>query len=101
MGNIFGKPGYPVFDESTKTKLNKLFEEVITKVSIDYASEEIQDIQTAVQSLLQRIVDRVNERGMFKICRIQPCGSMAERTALWKYDACAEDVYIERLPCGS
>ena len=35
--------------------------------------------------MLKRIKDRVNERGVFEISRIEPCGSMAEKTAAWKY----------------
>ena len=66
-------------------RLNELLEDVNTKASIDYNNPEIQDIKQAVCRMLKRIKDRVNERGVFEISRIEPCGSMAEKTAAWKY----------------
>ena len=86
---------YPELDETKKTKLNTLFEEIVTKVSIDYNNQEIQDIQTAVHTMLRRVVTRVNERGIFTISCIQPCGSMAEKTAIWKYKTGAGEIYTE------
>ena len=72
-------------DETKKIKLNALFEEIVTKASVDYNKQEIQDIQTAVHKMLHRIVTRVNGRCVFNISRIEPCGSMAEQTSVWKY----------------
>ena len=78
---------YPILDERTTNKLNEIFEEVHSKVSIDYSiNQEILDIQAAVRMMLERVVARVNGRGRFNISRIQPCGSMAEGMAVWKYD---------------
>ena len=64
--------------------LNEMLEQVNTRSSIDNCNEERKDIKTAVHTMLERIVTRVNERGMFKISRIVPCGSMVERTAVLK-----------------
>ena len=65
--------------------LNEMLEQVNTRSSIDYCNEEIKDIKTAVHTMLERIVTRVNERGMFKISRIVPCGSMVEQSAVLKF----------------
>ena len=86
---------YGELDETKKTKLNELLEEVVSKVSIDYSNQEIQDIQTAVRTTLQNVVTRINERGIFTISRIQPYGSMTEQTAVWKHDKWAGEIYIE------
>ena len=72
-----------------------MLEDVISKVSIDYSNQEIQDIQTAVHTMLEKIVTRVNERGWFKISCIQPVGSMVEQTAVWKYGGWTRDRYTE------
>ena len=110
MGSSFGKPPHPKLDKIKKSKgtdqssrqefdktvipnLNKLFEDVVTKVSIDNNNQEIQDIQSAVRIMLGRVVTRVNKRGRFQISRIQPCGSMAEQTAVWKYDRLTGAIY--------
>ena len=76
---------YPKLDDTRTNMLNKLLDEIVTKASIDYGNQEIRDIQTAVHTVLERVVTRVNERGIIKISRIEPCGSMRERTAVWKY----------------
>ena len=65
--------------------LNEMLEQVNTRSSIDNCNEERKDIKTAVHTMLERIVTRVNERGMFKISRIVPCGSMVERTTVLKF----------------
>ena len=67
-----------------KGRLNTFFEEILKTSSVDYGDKEIEDIQTAVLELLERIVGKINERGLFNISRIEPCGSMAEKTTLWK-----------------
>ena len=86
MGNCLRKPSHRLKNQVlNESKLNELLEEVYTNASIDYLNQEILDIKAAVYIMLERIVTRVNEREMFKISRIQPCGSMAEQTAVWKY----------------
>ena len=89
------KMDYPRLDETKKTELNDIFEEMHTKVSINYSQREVQEIQTAVQTMLDRVVARVNERGIFKISRIEPCGSMVEKTAVWKYRKTTRDRFTE------
>ena len=86
---------YPELDETKRTKLDTIFEEVLTKESIDYNDKEIRDIQSAVNTMLNRIVIRVNKRGLFKISMIQLCGSMAEQTSSWKYDKYTNERYTE------
>ena len=44
--------------------------------------------------MLERIRTRVNSRYIFNIARIQPTGSMAERTSLWKYGL-RRNLYLE------
>ena len=90
MGNIYGKP-------STRQikKLDELFQDLLRKASIDYSSSEICDIQAAVTTLLERVVAKVNERGIFKIRRIHQCGSMAEKTSLWKCDHEKGEIFTE------
>ena len=86
MGNCFRKPSYPKLNYSRKAKLNEILEELFTKVAIVYSNPEILHLKTAVRTMVERIVTRVNERGRFKIARIVPCGSMAEQTAVLKFD---------------
>ena len=84
MANCFRKPSNPKLNYSKKA--NEILEELLTKVATDYSNPEILHIQTAVRTMLERVVTRVNERGRFKISRIVPCGSMAEQTAVLKFD---------------
>ena len=95
MGNSFRKPSDPKPNYSEQAKLNEfILEEVHTRASIDYGNQEIRDIQTALHKVLDRVVTRVNERGRFKISRIVPCGSMAEQTAVLKFDY-KKEMYTE------
>ena len=57
---------------------------MVTNASIDFKNEEVQDIASAVEELLQRYIKKISDRGTVKITRTQTCGSMAERTAMWK-----------------
>ena len=69
-----------------RSLLNNFFEEILKTSSVDYSCSEIEDIQSAVLEMLERIVVKINERGLFNISMIVPCGSMAEKAALWKTD---------------
>lgn len=89
------RPSYPELDHTTKTKLNEFLAKAHTKVSIDYSKQEILDIQTAVHTMLERVVTRANQREMFQISRIEPCGSMSEQTAVWKYSEWTGERYTE------
>ena len=75
---------YSALKPYQKKKLNKLVEKIIDRATVDYNNPEFQDLQSAVHELLTRIVPKINERGIFNISRIQPCGSMVEKTAVWK-----------------
>ena len=74
-----------IFSLYPKIQLNYMFEEIHKKVSIDYTQDEIKYIKTAVITMLGRVADRVNGRGLFKVSLIQPCDSMRENTAVSKY----------------
>ena len=69
-----------------KQRLMDAYNRLIEEVSVDVTNQEIKDIQTATNAMLQRVVDRVNARGVFSVARIIPTGSMMDKTALWKYD---------------
>ena len=69
-----------------RSLMNSFFEDILKTSSVDYSCNEIEDIQTAVLEMMERIAVKINERGLFNISRIEPCGSMAEKTALWKTD---------------
>ena len=65
---------------ATKT----FYEDIVNNISLDFNNKEIKDIVSAVRELVQRYVEHIDERGIFKITRILPCGSMEEKSSLWK-----------------
>ena len=67
-----------------KIRFDGLFKFISSKASVDYNNREMQDIQAAVCAMLSRISTRINERGIFNISGIQPCGSQAEKSSVWK-----------------
>ena len=67
-----------------RSLMNSFFEDILKTSSVDYSCNEIEDIQTAVLEMMERIAVKINERGLFNISKIEPCGSMAEKAALWK-----------------
>ena len=87
--------GVKPLNQAQKKKLESFFQHIISKAPVDFTSPEIQDIQEAVQTMLERIRERVNNRGVFNIDHIVPTGSMAERTAIWKYDDYERETYLE------
>ena len=74
----------PTFEQ--RERLKQFFQHIIANASVDYTSPEIQDIKTAVDTMLERIKTRVNNQGIFKIARIVRGGSMAEKTSRWKIE---------------
>ena len=68
-----------------KEKLNQLLEELHDKAAIDYNNTEIKDIESAVHHMMWKIAEGINKHGHFKISRLQPCGSMAEKVSVWKH----------------
>ena len=95
MGICLRKSYYPQLTATQTKKLNELFEEVISNASVDYKNQEILDIKSAVREMLERVKDRINEREKFEISRIEPCGSMTEETAVWKYREKTGEIYTE------
>ena len=81
-------------DKTREEKLDDLLQHIVSSAPVNFTNEEIQDIQNAVYTMLERIMTRVNKRGIFNIARIVSSGSMAEGTAIWKvgYDL---DKYLE------
>ena len=73
---------YPTVSQES---LKAIFDELLQDVCIDYIRQEIKDIESAVVELTQRYVNSFNEHSdSFHIKQIQPCGSMVEKTSLWK-----------------
>ena len=71
--------------------LSKLYSDIVAAAAVDHDSREIQDITSAMEELLNRLFSGVitlNDEGYakskFRRSSIQPCGSMAEKTSLWK-----------------
>ena len=79
--------------------LSKLCSDILAKAAVDHDSPEIQDITSALEELLNRLfrdeitVNYSNWQPLksfhatlkFRCSSILPCGSMAEKTSLWKY----------------
>ena len=82
-------------NEEQKKKLESFFQHIILNAPLDYTSQEIEDIQYAIHEMLERIMTRVNNRGVLNITRIVPTGSMSEKTATWKYDKDEKEPYLE------
>lgn len=89
------KPFYRKLQEKQKKNLKKFFDDIIDKATIDFDNSEFKDLSSAVFIILERIKKQVNERGIFSISYIQPCGSIAEKTSLWKLDKETKSVYTE------
>ena len=74
--------------------LSKLYGNIVAKAAVDHSNPEIEDIKSAVEELLNRLVSgdiNIDYRDnyfrstfKFRCSYLQPCGSMAEETALWK-----------------
>ena len=85
---------YKNLSRSQEDKLNSVLEELVTKAGVDFSNPEIQDIQSAVSEMIERIKTGINERGLFSISRTEVCGSMAEKTAMWRH-SWPDGSYIE------
>lgn len=65
--------------------LKAVFDNIISKAAIDFSSSEIIDIVSAVEEMVHRFARNVTENTPdLKILRVLPCGSMREKSALWK-----------------
>ena len=84
MAEVDGSQDQAVTPEQ-REKLEEFFQHIISHAPVDFVNQEIQDIQHAVYTLLEKIRTRVNSRGIFNIDRIVPSGSMTEKLAIWKF----------------
>ena len=60
------------------------YENILRNASLNFNNKEIQDIQTAVRHMLERVTAQMNVESSFKISHIQPCGSMEEKASILK-----------------
>ena len=65
-----------------ENNLSDTVDKISVKSAVDYTNCEFQDIQTATYRMIEKAVTRMNKRGVFKIARIEPCGSMAEKISV-------------------
>ena len=71
--------------EDRRDKLNSLFKDIVAEAAIDFNDEKIKSVQASVMNLVERAKQYLNEQiDGFNISRIVPCGSMAEKSSLWK-----------------
>ena len=65
--------------------LKTFYENILRNAALNFNNKEIQDIQTAVRHMLERVTAQMNaESSPFKISHIQPCGSMEEKASILK-----------------
>ena len=70
--------------------LSKLYDDIVAKAKVNRSSREIEDISSAVEEMLTRLVSGGMEIDYsilslkFRKVDLEPCGSMAEHTSLWK-----------------
>ena len=74
--------------------LEQFYDDIVTKATVDHSSPEIQDITSAVEEILKLLVSdeiimdydegKLQTKFKFLLSYLQPCGSMAEKTSLWK-----------------
>ena len=84
---------------TSNMSLSKLYCDIIAKATVDHSNPEIRGIKSAVEELLNRLFsgdinmdyddygyddDYFQSTLPFRCSYLQPCGSMAEETALWK-----------------
>ena len=75
---------------TSSMSLSKLYDDIVAKAKVNRSSREIEDIPNAVEEMLERLVsdgieiDYSEASLRFRKVGIEPCGSMAEHTSLWK-----------------
>ena len=80
---------------TSSMSLSKLYDDIVANAKVDRSSREIEDISSAVEEMLTRLINGEIEmnyhdlRGQnltlkFHKFDLEPCGSMAEHTSLWK-----------------
>ena len=67
-------------------RLKTFYETILRNAPLNFNNKEIQDIQTAVRHMLERVTAQMNAEAdsPFKISHIQPCGSMEEKSSILK-----------------
>ena len=65
-------------------RLKTFYETILRNAPLDFNNKEIQDIQTAVRHMLERVTAQMNAEWPIKISHIQPCGSMEEKSSILK-----------------
>ena len=75
---------------TSSMSLSKLYNDIVAKAKVNRSSREIEDISSAVEEMLERLVSGEIEMIIqtltlkFHKVDLEPCGSMAEHTSLWK-----------------
>ena len=95
MGNKESMNPYQNLEPEAKENINKLFEDILKRISVDFNHTEFKDIKDSVKEMLWKVANRINESSVFKIFSIFPCGSMAEETSVWKIDKESGEPYLE------
>ena len=67
-----------------RRRLKTFYENILRNAALNFNNKEIQDIQTAVRHMLERVTAQMNAGLPFKISYIQPCGSMEEKSSILK-----------------
>ena len=67
-------------------RLKTFYDNILRNALLNFNNKEIQDIQTAVRHMLERVTAQINTdpESLFKISYIQPCGSMEEKSSILK-----------------
>ena len=79
---------------TSSMSLSKLYDDIVAKAKVNRSSREITDISSAVEEMLTRLIrgeiemnyDDYSLKRTLKFHKVdlEPCGSMAEHTSLWK-----------------
>ena len=64
--------------------LKTFYENILRNAALNFNNKEIQDIQTAVRHMLERVTAQMNAESPFKISHIQASGSMEEKSSILK-----------------
>ena len=67
-------------------RLKSFYKNILRNAALNFNNKEIQDIQTAVRHMLERVTAQINTEpeSRYKISYIQPCGSMEEKSSILK-----------------
>ena len=70
-------------------RLKTFYENILRNAPLNFNNKEIQDIQTAVRQMLERVTAQINKdpESSFKLSHIQPCGSMEEKASILKCES--------------